>query len=141
MEFWMNILGTVVMPVLLIYIGWRGIAPEKRKGALRVCVAIVAVIAAGTVVFFVVVVYMTPKWVAKDCDAAFLDIARGPQAAEPTLAREPFLAACRQLPMVAAECTAPSYAQKFPDHCSRYVDQIRAVLPKLDLGSKQGPSK
>ena len=141
MDLWIKILGSVALPALLCYIGWRGIKPVQRKGAVRVILILCGVIMAGTAVFIVVMIDMTPKWVAQDCDAAYREIAQGAMAAEPTLAREPFLAACSRLSMSAAECTLPSRAQKFRDSCNRYAAEIRAVLPKLDLELTQRPPK
>jgi hypothetical protein len=134
MEFVIKILSAIVGPSLLVYIGWRGIKPGQRKGALRVILVMFATILAATAVYIVVMIDMTPKWVAKDCAAAYEEIAQSELAKEPTLAREPFLAGCNKLSMSAAECTRLSFAKKFPDSCGRYVDEIHAELPKLDLG-------
>jgi len=129
----MKILGSIVTPALLLLIGWRGIAPEKRKGALRVILIMLAVITLVTAIYILVMIEMTPKWTAKDCDAAYEEIAQSPQSTEPTLAREPFLAACNHLPMSAAQCTRLSFVTKFPESCERYIDEIHGVLPKLNL--------
>lgn len=143
MEFdaWLKILSSVVVPLLLIYIGYRGIPPEKRNGAILVSFGIVGVIAVGAIGFVTVTIVMTPKWVAKDCATAYAEISKGPQAAEPTLAREPFLAGCSQLSMSAAECATPSHAQKFPASCRVYVNEIHTQLPNLDLKIPSGQKK
>jgi len=134
---WIKILSSVVAPSLLFFIGWRGIPPEKRKGALRVVFLMFAFATVGTAVYVAIIFTQSPKWIAADCAQAWAEISEGQQRVDPALAEAPFMAACQQLPMSAAQCTQPSYVAKFPDSCSRYVDQIREKLPSLDLGVPQ----
>jgi hypothetical protein len=134
MALMMKILASVVGPSLLVYLGWRGIKPEQKKGALRVIFIMAGVIFVGTVIYVVVMAEMQPKWVAQDCAAAYEEIATSELAHEPTLARDPFLAGCNRLSPMAASCTRLSYARKFPASCRPYAGEIQAQLPKLDLG-------
>jgi len=128
--FILKLLTSVIMPALLVYIGFRGIKPDQRRGALRVILIMVGVMVAATAVYIVVMIEMTPKWVASDCAESYEELA----ASDKTFAREPFMAGCNNLSIGAAECTKPSFAKKFPDHCKPYVGEIHAQLPTLDLG-------
>lgn len=121
------------VPLLLMVIGFVGIPREKRKGALRVVLLIWAVILVCTMIYLPIMIVMTPRWVAKDCEAAFAEISAGPHASEPALAHDAFMTGCNQLSMSAAGCTVPSFAAKFPESCVRYVDEIHAQLPQLVL--------
>ncbi len=57
----MKILGSIIAPLLLLYIGWRGIEPAKRKGALKVILIMFAVMSAGTLLYIVIMFEMASK--------------------------------------------------------------------------------
>jgi hypothetical protein len=134
MDFWMKIVGSIVAPALLAFIGWRGIPAEKRTGALRVVAMMFAVMVAATAIYLVVMTEMTPKWTATSCEQAWQEVSKASQASEPTLAHEPFMAGCTKLTPSAADCARPSFATKFPSSCTRYADEIHAALPTLTVG-------
>ena len=134
MELWMKVVGSIVAPALLVFIGWRGIPAEKRTGALRVVATLFAVIVAATATYIIVTIDMTPKWTATSCEQAWQEVSKTSQASEPTLAREPFMAGCTKLTPSAADCARPSFATKFSSSCTRYADEIHAALPMLVVG-------
>jgi hypothetical protein len=117
------LLGAVVVPAFLFYfLGYRRLAPEKRKGALKVC---------GVIVLFVLVV-VTPIAVlsgnAKQ-KAMCEEVARvNPQAA--ALPRERFMDLCSHTSTGVTECMKPELAAAYPAQCRPHEAAIRELMAR-----------